>query len=309
MGSASWVIRTRSSSTESGKRERSSWAFRAPMGCTVEDLLHPACAPPATSRVDSCCVVPSVAASQADPPLPAREHASWGMRCCRDFERPGMPAPLQCDQRRVGPDSEGMSAGEPSLQAVSAHPRQRVAARTRVRDGRHWTWMMLGLALTSVYTVDSAMHANGAMVLADVAGSGPMSSPAYANAFETWNTFSSRTSSSPVTFRLRAETKFGWEVCVTGGCEALGYWNPDKALLLRTDPSRYPIWEGVGQLPGGCDIEYKYLMRPRGRSVLDQPPHPCLHAWRRRGHSCDRILTCCCGPQFMCVRAWCAYVV
>jgi len=129
-------------------------------------------------------------------------------------------------------------------------------------------WALWGLAVSSVLGRGSAMQAynGGAMVLADSGPGGPMSSPAYANTFETWNTFSKRTSTSPVTFRLQAETKFGWEVCVTGGCEALGYWDPDKALLLRTDPSRYPIWEGVGQLPGGCDIEYKYLMRPRGRS-------------------------------------------
>jgi len=123
-------------------------------------------------------------------------------------------------------------------------------------------WMLWGLALSSVCTICSAMN-GGALVLSDRGGA--MSSPAYANTFETWNCFSKRTSTSPVTFRLQAETKFGWEVCVTGGCEALGYWDPDKALLLRTDPARYPIWEGVGQLPGGCDIEYKYLMRPRGR--------------------------------------------
>ena len=147
-------------------------------------------------------------------------------------------------------------------------------------------WCLWFLALSGALSIGCAMqtHNGGALVLADGA-SGPMSSPAYANAFEQWNVFSTRTSSSPVTFRLQAETKFGWEVCVTGGCEALGYWDPDKALLLRTDPSRYPIWEGVGQLPGGCDIEYKYLMRPRGRcdddvyrSCLSACPLECVHA-------------------------------
>ena len=142
-------------------------------------------------------------------------------------------------------------------------------------------WAFWGLALSGVLSVGAAMsHNSGALVLAD-GSSGPMSSPAYANAFEQWNVYSSRTSSSPVTFRLQAETKFGWEVCVTGGCEALGYWDPDKALLLRTDPSRYPIWEGVGQLPGGCDIEYKYLMRPRGRWVT-----VCAQAQRARRPAC-----------------------
>ena len=136
-------------------------------------------------------------------------------------------------------------------------------------------WALWGLAVSGMFGRGDAMqaHNGGALVLADSGQGGPMSSPAYANTFETWNTFSKRTSTSPVTFRLQAETKFGWEVCVTGGCEALGYWDPEKALLLRTDPSRYPIWEGIGQLPGGCDIEYKYLMRPRGRSLgTPQPP-------------------------------------
>lgn len=72
-----------------------------------------------------------------------------------------------------------------------------------------------------------------------------------------------RVTASPVTFRVQCETRFGWEVCVTGGCESLGYWDPTKALLLKTDPHRYPIWEGVAQLPGGCDMEYKYLTRKR----------------------------------------------
>ena len=152
--------------------------------------------------------------------------------------------------------------GQPVLLRPAVALNRRVAMRAIAG------WSLWFLALNSAFRMGRAMqtHNGGALVLAD-GSSGPMSSPAYANAFEQWNVFSSRTSSSPVTFRLQAETKFGWEVCVTGGCEALGYWDPDKALLLRTDPSRYPIWEGVGQLPGGCDIEYKYLMRPRGRSV------------------------------------------
>ena len=164
-----------------------------------------------------------------------------------------------CASQRVGVDG---TAGDAAQRRCSP----RVAAG----------WALWGLAVSSVLGRGSAMQAynGGAMVLADSGPGGPMSSPAYANTFETWNTFSKRTSTSPVTFRLQAETKFGWEVCVTGGCEALGYWDPDKALLLRTDPSRYPIWEGVGQLPGGCDIEYKYLMRPRGRSLADTPCRP-----------------------------------
>ena len=155
-----------------------------------------------------------------------------------------------------------------------------------------------GLAVSGMFGRGDAMQANngGALVLADSGRGGPMSSPAYANTFETWNTFSKRTSTSPVTFRLQAETKFGWEVCVTGGCEALGYWDPDKALLLRTDPSRYPIWEGIGQLPGGCDIEYKYLMRPRGRSL--PTPHPPILA---------RMSCCCSEEDNVAVRSTLAY--
>lgn len=88
-----------------------------------------------------------------------------------------------------------------------------------------------------------------------------LSSPVYANAFEIWgNPGQIRHSTSPVTFRVQCETRYGWEVilwdfsclafphtvsqvCVAGGCESLGYWDPRRALLLRTDPSRYPIWE------------------------------------------------------------------
>jgi hypothetical protein len=88
-----------------------------------------------------------------------------------------------------------------------------------------------------------------------------LSSPVYANAFEIWGSPGQiRHSTSPVTFRVQCETRYGWEVfslqllarpvfltslqvCVAGGCESLGYWDPRRALLLRTDPSRYPIWE------------------------------------------------------------------
>jgi len=116
----------------------------------------------------------------------------------------------------------------------------------------------------------SSTIASGSLVLPE----STLSSPAYANSFEVYNSHAQRRhSSSPVTFRVQCETKFGWEVCVTGGCEALGYWDPTKALLLRTDATRYPIWEGIGQLPGGCDIEYKYLMRPRGRSEAAEWEH------------------------------------
>ena len=100
-----------------------------------------------------------------------------------------------------------------------------------------------------------------------------LSSPVYANAFEIWgHPGQIRHSTSPVTFRIQCETRYGWEVqfarpillcrstrrirgdfhalpllqvCVAGGCESLGYWDPRRALLLRTDPSRYPIWEVV----------------------------------------------------------------
>jgi len=106
---------------------------------------------------------------------------------------------------------------------------------------------------------------------------GSASSPAYANMFEVWDDPTApRTSSSPVTFRVQCHTEMGWEVAVTGGCQALGYWSAEKALLLRTDPGRYPLWEGVGQLPGGCDIEYKYLMRRRehpGHAHWEQCPN------------------------------------
>ena len=192
--------------------------------------------------------------------LDAGAHAGWpggaasrqaGAMCRRGSSRVRQP----CASQWAGSDAD----------AGDAKQRRRALGVAAV-------WALWGLAVSGMFGRGAAMqaHNGGALVLADSGRGGPMSSPAYANTFETWNTFSKRTSTSPVTFRLQAETKFGWEVCVTGGCEALGYWDPEKALLLRTDPSRYPIWEGIGQLPGGCDIEYKYLMRPRGRS--SSPP-------------------------------------
>lgn len=90
-----------------------------------------------------------------------------------------------------------------------------------------WFLVLLGsLVCTSACASVLSMH-------------GATSSPAYANMFEVFdNPTAMRTSSSPVTFRVQCHTEMGWEVCVTGGCAALGYWSTDKALLLRTDPSR-----------------------------------------------------------------------
>lgn len=85
---------------------------------------------------------------------------------------------------------------------------------------------------------------------------GSASSPAYANMFEVWDDPTApRTSSSPVTFRVQCHTEMGWEVAVTGGCQALGYWSAEKALLLRTDPGRC--------LPGTFSPETLAMLMPR----------------------------------------------
>uniref|UniRef100_A0A7S4UE86 CBM20 domain-containing protein n=1 Tax=Guillardia theta TaxID=55529 RepID=A0A7S4UE86_GUITH len=153
-----------------------------------------------------------------------------------------------------------------SQQAIHQASERRLSSSS---THRKMAMSLLIMCIVPLFGTCSANIVNEGSIM-PLAGSGAASSsPAYANSFEIWNMHNRRRfSSSPVTFRVQCETKFGWEVCVTGGCEALGYWDPHHALLLRTDPARYPIWEGVGQLPGGCDIEYKYFVRPREKSEL-----------------------------------------
>ncbi|PRP84832.1 polymorphic outer membrane protein [Planoprotostelium fungivorum] len=47
---------------------------------------------------------------------------------------------------------------------------------------------------------------------------------------------------STVIFNINARTLFGEQVYVTGNCKALGNWNVDQAILLRTDTQTFPMW-------------------------------------------------------------------
>lgn len=41
-----------------------------------------------------------------------------------------------------------------------------------------------------------------------------------------------------VLFRVRADTNLGEVVCVTGDCDELGTWDPDKAVKLRREADK-----------------------------------------------------------------------
>jgi len=69
------------------------------------------------------------------------------------------------------------------------------------------------------------------------------------------------TKTSTVIFNVSARTLFGEQVYVTGNCKALGNWDPDQALLLRTDSQSFPMWSISAALESHTNIEYKYFTR------------------------------------------------
>ena len=72
------------------------------------------------------------------------------------------------------------------------------------------------------------------------------------------------------TFKLkRADTKFGQNVYIVGNCPTLKTWNPNQALQLHTDATKYPEW--TSQQPVSLEaakIEYKYIIKASGGQVI-----------------------------------------
>ncbi len=62
-------------------------------------------------------------------------------------------------------------------------------------------------------------------------------------------------------------------VAMSGGCDALGNWNPEKALLMN--PERFPVWTAqipMDQLPD--DFEFKFLLvSTTGHSLPEWEKH------------------------------------
>ena len=148
--------------------------------------------------------------------------------------------PAQCDQLHqtlqsmAGNKSRDRGWGGEGDDALATRQRESRNPRRNIGGG-----LVKGAAvLMGVLTMSTLSSVRGCSSTLSL-GPGGSSSPAYANMFEVWDQPNAkRTSSSPVTFRVQCHTDMGWDVAVTGGCQALGYWEADKALVLRTDPGR-----------------------------------------------------------------------
>jgi len=78
-----------------------------------------------------------------------------------------------------------------------------------------------------------------------------------------------------VSFAVVLETSFGDRVFVVGDAEELGSWRPDAGCELKTDPSVYPLWSGMLNLPAysrpAGEFEYKFVVIKEGNSALWEP--------------------------------------
>lgn len=68
-----------------------------------------------------------------------------------------------------------------------------------------------------------------------------------------------------VTFQVVAETVPGENIFVVGDGDALGNWDPAKAVPLA--PDNYPVWQVQIGLPVATAIEYKYIRLDEAGSV------------------------------------------
>lgn len=71
-----------------------------------------------------------------------------------------------------------------------------------------------------------------------------------------------------VTFVVVCKTEFGQRLRIAGNDNALGGWDPLRALELTTSQGDFPRWRVSVTLPAGKTISYKYVIVSR-RSVTD----------------------------------------
>ncbi|PHH65141.1 hypothetical protein CDD81_3272 [Ophiocordyceps australis] len=99
-----------------------------------------------------------------------------------------------------------------------------------------------------------------------------------------------------VTFKVLAPTEWGQSIKIVGNLDALGNWNPHKAVAL--DSSQYtpltPVWKTTLSLTPGHVLEYKYInVASNGAIVWEHDPnhtytvpttcatsHLCTDAWQ-----------------------------
>ena len=74
----------------------------------------------------------------------------------------------------------------------------------------------------------------------------------------------------PVTFTVNnATTNWGENVYITGNCDELGNWDPEKAVGPAVCPY-YPTWTLTVYLPAGSNIEFKAIKKDESGNVTWQ---------------------------------------
>lgn len=68
-----------------------------------------------------------------------------------------------------------------------------------------------------------------------------------------------------VTFSENRTTTWGSDVYVVGSIDALGGWDPARALKL--DPGSYPVWTRTVTLPVSTSFQYKYIVKDANGAV------------------------------------------
>jgi hypothetical protein len=63
-----------------------------------------------------------------------------------------------------------------------------------------------------------------------------------------------------VQFNVSAVTNLGERVVAVGNCNVLGMWEPRNGLVLDTNNSIFPRWQGEAAVSSGDAIEYKYVI-------------------------------------------------
>ncbi|MBD9358362.1 amylase [Methylomonas sp. EbA] len=69
-----------------------------------------------------------------------------------------------------------------------------------------------------------------------------------------------------VTFKVKADTKFGENLYLVGSSPLLSNWVPTSGIKLS--PANYPIWSVTVSLPAGTPLAYKYVKRDSNGNTI-----------------------------------------
>ncbi|KYK55735.1 glucoamylase I precursor [Drechmeria coniospora] len=124
---------------------------------------------------------------------------------------------------------------------------------------------------TSIPSVCSATAALGSYSSATVTSFPPSQTPKAGVPPVTTTPRPCRTATTvAVTFRERAQTRFGQTIKIVGNVAALGHWDTKRAVALNSSDytSTNPLWKTTVTLMAGQAIEYKYIKVDKDGSLI-----------------------------------------